>query len=163
MNTKSKVALVSLGVVAGLGLGAAGLAGAAEANETSLPPMVQGLAEKFNLSQEEVASYLETEREERQVEREAEFTASLDTATTEGTLTEAQKTALIAKHEELQTKREALRTVSGPDKRDDMQTIRDEWQAFLTAQGIDEDILPQQGPNGGGMNGTGRGMHRNNQ
>jgi hypothetical protein len=162
MNTKSKVALVGAGVVAGLALGAAGYVGATDATDTSLPPMVEGLAEKFNLDKEEVTAYLETEREERQATREADFTKALDEAVASGKLTEAQKTALVAKHEELQAKREALRGSTGTDKREAMQALRAEMDAFLEEQGIDEDILPEFGPGGKGM-GRGQGMHRNNQ
>ena len=166
MNKQKRVALVAVGVAAGLSLAAAGYASAATATTTSdLPPMVEGLAEKFNLNKTEVAAYLETERETRQAEREAEFTKSLETLVSEGKLTEAQKTAILSKHEELQTKREALRDTTGSDKRDQMDTIRDEWTSFLKDLGVDESLMPHLGP-GAGMGpedgrGMGRGMHQN--
>jgi len=163
MNTKSKIALIGLGVAVGLGLGVTGYVSAADTTDSKFPPMVQGLVEKFNLNEAEVTTYLETEREERRTEREATLTSALEKLVAEGKLTEEQKAAFLAKHDELQAKREALRGTTGTDKRDQMQAFKAEMGSFLEAQGIDKDILPQLGQNGAGGRGQGRGMHRNNQ
>jgi len=103
------------------------------------------------------------ERLALQAEREAEFETKLAEAVTAGEITETQKSAITAKHEELQVKREALRDQiqeNRESKRTEMQAIRTEMQDFLKAQGIDESVLPaQKGPQGGSQ-GMGGGMHR---
>ncbi len=163
MNKKQIIAATAL--IAGIGLaGAYGIQTAKAATDTnSFPPMIQKMVEKFNLNTDEVSKFVNEDREARQTEREADFEKKLADAVTAGKITEAQKTAVLAKHDELQTKREALRDQNKEDReahRTEMQAIHTEMQDFLKAQGIDESVLPTpKGPQGGGM-GMGGGMHR---
>lgn len=103
------------------------------------------------------------ERVALQAEREAEFETKLTEAVTAGEITETQKSAIIAKHDELQVKRDALRDQiqeNRESRRTEMQAIRTEMQDFLAEQGIDESVMPTpNGPQGGGMGMVG-GMHR---
>ena len=163
MNKKQMIAMTAL--VAGLGLaGAYGVQTARAATDTNdFPPMIQKMVEKFNLNTDEVSKLVTEDREVRQTERKADFETKLTEAVTAGKITEAQKTAIIAKHDELQTKREALRS-QGQENRENMRTqmeaIHDEMQDFLKTEGIDESVIPApKGPQGGGMR-MGGGMHR---
>ena len=148
MNKKQIITTAAIVAAIGLG-GAYGIqtVSAADGN-TSFPQM-------FHRTDEE--------RVALQAEREAEFETKLAEAVTAGEITETQKSAIIAKHDELQVKREALRDQiqeNRESRRAEMQAIRTEMQDFLTAQGIDESVLPQpKGPHGGEM-GMGGGMHR---
>lgn len=160
MNTKQKIAL---GVVAGATVlaGAYGVTTAKAADTTTLPPMVQGVAEKFGLNKDEVQKYMTEKRQENRVERqavrEASLTTKLDEAVKAGKITESQKTAILAKHEEIQAKREGYSTLTQAERRAKMQELRTEMQTFLKEQGIDGSVMPTpQGPKGG----MGGGMHR---
>ena len=163
MNKKQ--AIVTTALIAGLGL--AGVYGvqsvSAATDTTNFPPIIQKMVEKFGLNKDEVSKLVTEDRDARQAERKADFVAKLTEAVTAGKITEAQKTAIIAKHDELETKREALRG-QGQENRETMRTqteaLHTEMQDFLKAQGIDESLLPTpKGPQGGGM-GMGGGMHR---
>lgn len=160
MNTKQKIAL---GVVAGATAlaGAYGATTAKAADSTTLPPMIQGIAEKFGLNKDEVQKYMTEKRQENRVERQAEreafLTTKLDEAVKAGKITESQKTAILVKHEEIQAKREGYMNLSRDEKRAKMQEFRTEMQTFLKDQGIDGSVMPApQGPKGG----MGGGMHR---
>lgn len=165
MNTKQKIAV---GVVAGAtvltGLYGATVAQAATTT-TDLPPMIQGMAEKFGLNKAEVQSYVQesraANRTERQAEREKVLTEKLSQAVSGGKITEAQKSTIWAKHEEIQAKRADFMNLSREEKRVKMQELRTEMQNYLKSQGIDETVMPApQGPRGGGMGG---GLHRGQQ
>jgi hypothetical protein len=162
MNIKQKI---GLGILAGAtvvtGLYGVGTIKAADAATTDFPPVIQKLVEKFNLNKDEVSAVLTQDRTERQAEREADFSTKLSEAVTAGKITETQKTAILAKHEEVQAKREALKTGTREDRKTQMQALRTEMQDFLKTQGIDESVMPApQGPRGGMGEGFGGGMHR---
>lgn len=168
MNTKQKIAL---GLVAGATIisGVYGVSAANAATETTLHPMIQGIAEKFGINKDEVQKYVseqrEATRETRQVEREAALNTKLTEAVTAGKITDAQKTAILTKHEEMQAKREVARNLTGEERRTKMEELRNEMQEFLKTQGIDTSVMPApQGPRAGaGMgSGFGGGMHRGN-
>jgi hypothetical protein len=162
MNKKQ---IIATSVLAGALVltGAYGIQKANAATDTNFPPMIQKLVDKFNLNKDEVSKLVEENRTARQDEREDDFEKKLTEAVIAGKITEAQKTAILAKHEELQTKREALRDQNQDNRqamRTQMEAIRTEMQDFLKSQGVDQSILPEpKGPQGGGM-GMGSGMHR---
>jgi hypothetical protein len=163
MNKKH---LIPIGVLAGT-LVLTGIYGvntvSAATDTNNFPPIVQKMVEKFNLNPDEVKTLVETDRTERQAERKADFETKLAEAVTAGKITEAQKAAIIAKHEELDVKRDALHDQMGTTTdheamRTQMEALRTEMTEFLKSQGIDESVLPQpKGPRGGGMMGEGRG------
>lgn len=165
MTTKQKIAL---GLVAGATV-VSGLYGVSQVSAadstTNFPPMVQRMVEKFNLNTDEVLKMVEEDRTERRTERESELKVTLDQAVKDGKITEAQKTVILAKHEEIQAKIEALGTLTGSERRTKMTEIRTEMNEYLASQGIDESIMPgPRGPQGGEGQGTGfgGGMHRGN-
>lgn len=136
----------------------------AETATTDFPPMIQKMVEKFNLNKSEVQNLMSEERVERQAKREADLEASLAKAVAEGKITEAQKAKILAKHEEIQAKRDSIRLLDRDEKRTEMQALRTEMQNLLKAEGIDDSVMPApQGPRGG-MGGRGQGfgggMHR---
>ena len=148
MNKKQIIATTAL--VAALGLaGAYGVQTVSAANENT------NFLQMFHKTDEERVSL--------QAKREAEFETKLAEAVTAGEITETQKSAISAKHEELQVKREALRAQIQENRasmRTEMQAIRTEMQDFLESEGIDESVMPSpKGPQGSRM-GTGGGMHR---
>lgn len=148
MNKKQIITTAAIVVAIGLG-GAYGIQTVSAANgNTNFPQM-------FHKTDEE--------RVALQTEREAEFETKLTEAVTAGEITETQKSAIVAKHDELQVKREALRDQiqeNRESRRTEMQAIRTEMQDFLASEGIDESVMPTpNGPQSGEM-GFGGGMHR---
>ena len=159
MNTKQKIALGAvLSATALAGFYGVSTASAATTANADFPPMVQKIVEKYNLNKDEVKAIVDQDRTERQAEREKAMTDRLTQSVTDGKITEAQKTAILAKHEEIQAKREGYRTLSQSERKAKMNELRTEMQTFLKAQGIDDSVMPApQGPRGEGM---GKGMHR---
>ncbi len=164
MNKKH---LIPIGVLAGT-LVLTGIYGvntvSAATDANNLPPMVQRMAEKFNLNKDEVVKFVDEDLANMQAERKADFESKLSESVTAGKITEAQKAAIIAKHDELDAKRDALRDERTDDReafRDQMEALRTEMTDFLKSQGVDESIMPEpKGPRGGmggGMMGEGRG------
>lgn len=136
--------------------------------DTNFSPVVQKLVEKYNLNKDEVKVVMNEERASHQAERKVEFSARLDALVTSGKITTEQKAGIIAKHDELNAKREALRDQNHERgaMHTQMQAIRTEMSDYLKSIGLDESILPEKGSRGKGMGGFGQGgreMHRGNQ
>lgn len=102
--------------------------------------MTSKIAEKLGVDESKVSSAMDQIRQEEQTERHAEISSRLDNAVNDGVITSEQKTALVAKQEEMQQKQEALRT---------------EMEQWYSDNGIDESKLGEYGI--GGM-GYGKGM-----
>lgn len=116
----------------------------AQADEVSAGPhetMVQQLSNRFGLDQTEVESFFDEMRAEHQAEREAQLLERLDKAVTDGTLTEAQKAALLAKHEEMQAERPNSRadwsTLTPEERQTEREAHRDEMKAWAQDNDLD--------------------------
>src|SRR5690349_14401657 len=68
--------------------------------------LVQKIAQKFGLKESDVQTVFDEVRSEKQTEMQARFEEKLTQAVKDGKITEAQKTAIIAKHKEMQQKHE---------------------------------------------------------
>lgn len=101
--------------------------------------MSANLAEKLGVDQSKVNEAMDSIREEHRAERQAEVSANLEKAVSDGAITAEQKDKLLAKHEEMRTKRDAMRT---------------ELEQWYSENGIDADKLQEYGFRGG----MGRGM-----
>lgn len=129
--------------------------------------MVEKIATRFGLNQDEVQAVFDEQHEEFQAERATEYLARLDELVAAGTITDAQKQLLVAKHSELQEKRESQRgqmhDLSPEERRATMEAERQSLQDWATQNDIDlESVMfgegrgRGQGP-GRGMDGEGRG------
>ena len=114
------------------------------------------LAQRFNLNEGDVTSFLQEQQaarmEQMQAQMEARLTERLDSAVSEGTITEQQKDLITAKHEELQTRMEQLRDqdLSPEDRKAQMESIHEEMRAWAEANNIP---TPFAGPQAGGDRG----------
>jgi predicted GNAT family acetyltransferase len=124
--------------------------------------IISKLVEKFNLSEDEVRSVFDEERDERQAQMKANREEKLNTLVSEGKLTEEQKNALLAKWEEEQAERgtgrgEGFKDMTKEERDAEMEAHRTEMDEWLEAQGIDKSVLQELGP---GMGMGGGGHHR---
>ncbi len=112
--------------------------------------MASKLSEKLGVDESQVSSAMDQIREENQAERKSEISSNLDKAVADGVITAEQKQAWLDKHSEL----EAQRTKE-----------REEYQKWLSDNGIDESKLRDYGVGGLGAGiggpGHGRGMMNN--
>ena len=77
---------------------------------TTYPPIMQKLAEKFNLNQDEVRAVFDEERQQRQAGRQRAAEERLNKAVSDGVINEAQKQALLEHQQQMQTNREEMQT-----------------------------------------------------
>lgn len=135
-------------------------------DEAQYPPIIQKIAEKFNLNQDEVKQVFNEEREAHQAEMKQKREEELNKLVSEGKLTEDQKNALIAKQEEMQknreSQREEMKDLSKEERQEKMKEYREahrqEMEKFAEEQGIDlKEIHAQMGEGFGKKEGMGRG------
>ncbi|MGD9129925.1 MAG: hypothetical protein PVJ09_05555 [Candidatus Woesebacteria bacterium] len=133
-----KIILPGLGlalatVVAFTSVNAAQAQGPADNARESL---VQRIAERFGLNQEEVQSVFDEERAEHQQAMQARLEEKLGQAVTDGKITAEQKDAILAKHAEMQSKREALKDLSPEERKAKMQEFHQEMKTWAEENGI---------------------------
>lgn len=95
--------------------------------------LIQKIAEKFNLNQDEVKAVFDEERQARETEHEAERAAELQSAVDAGDITAEQKSAIEAKQKELKAA---------------MESERQALETWATDNGIDAKYLMMGGPRG---------------
>lgn len=113
----------------------------AEENEGGYPPLVQKLAERFNLNEEEVKTVFDEMRGEREGLRRENREEGLNQAVANGVITEEQKQKLTDKWAEEMSQR---------------QKHGEEMKVWFEEQGINPESLKQYGCMGG--RGSGRGF-----
>jgi len=123
-------------------------------DSSNYPPIVQKIAERFNLNVSDVQEVFDEERDERRADMYAHFAERLNDLIAEGKLTEAQKEAILDKHEEMQDKMEELKDLSHDERKEKMQALHEEFRVWLDVQGIDLTLV---GPFGHGFT---RGFHK---
>lgn len=115
------------------------------ADDETYRPLVQRIAEKFNLDESEVEAVFVAVRDERMQEMHDRHQERLQDAINDGVITEDQMNAILAKEEELHQERIENRGEN-----------REAMEAWFTENGIDHDALRtylgnEMGPKGRGM------------
>lgn len=116
--------------------------------------IVQKIAGKFGLNQNEVQKVFDESRDEHQTEMQKKHEERLNTLVSEGKITEAQKTLLLNKHKEMKAERgdnDAWRKLTPEERRSQMEKKRTELENWAKANGIDTQYLFE----GNGMKGHG--------
>lgn len=136
--------------VSAIGLGTA----AAQSNADTL---VEKIASRFNLNQDEVQAVFDEAREEKQAEHQAELSDKLQAKVDDGTITAEQKTLLEEKLAELREERQANRDseLTKEERREQGQQNREAFEAWAEENNIPLDELDLHGPHG-----HGHGKHR---
>jgi hypothetical protein len=153
------VAALVTATVGGVTLAGVSVAHADTAN-TARNSLVDKIAAKFNLNRDEVQQVFDENKEEHHQQMRENVSERLQAKVDDGTITAEQKTALEAKLVELDTKRQALKdqNLTREQKREQMKTLRDEFEAWAKEQGISlRDVMPMMGHGGRGGH-HGRGM-----
>lgn len=113
------------------------LASNAQAQEVNqYPPVVQKIADKFNLNVTEVQQVFDEERDVRRADRYAHFAERLNDFVAEGQLTEEQKEAILERHESMQDEMESLKNLSPEERRERMQALHEENRKWAEENGI---------------------------
>jgi hypothetical protein len=120
--------------LAGLIFAGVGVNAVKAGDETTYPPIVQKLIDRFNLNEDEVKDVFDEAREERRQIWEQNREQRLDQAVEDGVITAEQKQALLEKYAEMQTEK---------------QQHKEEMHEWFEEQGIDHEALMQYGGFGG--------------
>lgn len=154
---KLSKSMLAAGVVTTIAVASVVGIGSASAHSNSGDSIVDKIATKFSLNRDEVQLVFDEKHEERHAEREERQETRLQELVDNGMITSEQKTALQAKYEEMQAKRQALhdQDLSHEEMRTQMEAARTEFEAWATEQGIDLEAIR---PEGMGMR-MGHGRH----
>lgn len=157
INKKLIFPVIALAVL-GLGVLDVGLASADE-NNNPQTTIVQKIAEKFDLNQEEVQQVFDEVRSEHHAEREADMKAKeeerLSQLVADGKITEEQKSLIQQKHEELRAERgahrDSFKDLSQEERQAQMEQRKSELESWANKNGIDATyLMPEFGERGNG-------------
>lgn len=141
METKRKLTLASLAFTAVAG-GSLLVASQTQAFErVGSTDFAQALATRFNLNVDEVKTFLDEQHAEHKqdmlIDMEARLNERLDQAVADGKITAEQKAAIVAKHDEVMSKMEALKDASQEERHEAMKTLHEELKTWAESQGFD--------------------------
>jgi len=161
MNTRTKM-FVATAMLAGTLLVGATSTHAGWFGGDSETNLIDRIVSKFKLNKTDVQKVFTDYRGERQVEMLTKMEDKLTTLVKDGKLTEAQKKLILAKHKELQAKKQAdiakWQSMTVEERRAAMDAQRTELQNWAKQNNIDISYVMGFG-NGPGMGrGMGRGM-----
>ena len=125
-------------------------------------PLVQFIAERFDLDEEEVLSAMEDFQEQQHEEMGVQFENRLTQAVLDGKITEDQREMILQKYEEMRVEREsswaALREMSLEERRDEIMARHEELRSWAEENGIDLSYFNLGFGRGQRMHNMGRGM-----
>jgi hypothetical protein len=142
MNKKLLISTLSLAVI---GASILSVSQASAFQNGNGDYMMQKLAERFNLNPGEVETFFEEMRAEKQTQMQVEHENRLNQMVTDGKITEAQKQAIIQKHEEMRANFGDMADLTPEEQRANAIEKRQEMQTWAEQNGID---LQQLGPLG---------------
>ena len=147
---KSKIALIGLAVALLAALGIAGVNSVSADDNTTFPPAIQALVDRFNLNEGEVSEVLEETRAQKHEEKQALMGEKLDGLVSEGKLTEDQKSKLLAKLDEMRANHEGWQNTDKEERMEMMQQRKEEMRSWAEEEGINlEEIFLGEGFKGG--------------
>lgn len=117
----------------------------AQTKTQEYPPLVQKLAERFGLDEQEVRQVFDEMRSERHAEQYMKIEEKLAKAVEAGQLTEAQKEAILEKYQELQEKHQEnsqqFFTLTPQERKEVRRREREELRAWAEELGINPQFL----------------------
>lgn len=142
-----KKSLMIAGAVASIGMagGAAGISAVSAESGDSGHPLVDKIAQRFNLDKNEVAKVFEEGHAEMKAKHTADMEERLSQAVTDGKLTEDQKSKILAKLEELKASRpspEDMKDKTPEEHKALMEQKHAELKTWAQENNIPEEYMP---------------------
>ena len=106
--------------------------------------LITKIAQKFNLNETDVTAVFEEERNQRHAEMKAQMEEKLNQAVKDGKITEAQKTAILGKMDEMRNNHPESGQFKGLSKeqmRGQMEEKRTEMETWASKTGLTLDTL----------------------
>lgn len=156
MNKKILISALALSII---GVASYGVTKTNAQNlQSGYTSIIQKLATKFGVKEDDVKAVFDQQRSERQAQMQVNNEARLAKLVTDGKITEAQKQLILAKHKELQDKHANKQsnwyTMTREERQTYMQNDKTELETWAKANNIDTQYLMM----GRGFKGMGRGM-----
>ena len=136
-NKQTILVLVVLGLVAVTAVFGATLVAVAAEDLDGYPPIIQALAERFNLDPDDVKEVFDEQHEVRKEEMLKSKAERLDEAVEAGKLTEEQKDELLKKQEEMNAKMAELKDLPPQERFKAMKEIKEDFQTWIEENEID--------------------------
>lgn len=138
MKLTSKKIIIPMAAVAVIVAGGlADVASAASSTTTPQGSLVQKIADTFHIDKSKVQAVFDQNRANNQANAEKNYEDRLSQAVTGGTLTAAQKDAVLAEHNKLKAELDAAQAQTGTARRTATNNVRTEAQAWAKSAGID--------------------------
>lgn len=113
----------------------------AESQSNNQDNIVDKISSTFNLNKDEVQKVFDQNREEHRAEMEAKMEERLNTAVSDGKLTQDQATKIKAKKAELKTFMESQKDSSHEDRHEAMQAKRNELKQWAEENDIPDEYI----------------------
>ena len=108
--------------------------------------LIQRLATKFNLNQDEVKVVFDEFHQQKQTAMQQKFADRLNQLVTDGKITEAQKAAILAKHQEMQQQmqstRDQVKNMTEAERRAFHEQKRAELEQWAKDNNVDLSLFP---------------------
>lgn len=151
---KRKLIIPGLAVFALLGISMMSLSAVyAQDNPTAFPPIIQKLAERFNLNPDEVKDVFEEVHDEHMAEMHAKFEDRLDEQVAAGKITLEQKQMILDKQEEMQAKMEEFKDLNPEERHEQMKAFHEELKTWAEENDIDAPMFMFKGVHKAGVPG----------
>lgn len=134
---KHKIILPAILLSGALAVGTLGITQTYAQEINKYTPIVQRLAQRFGLKEEDVQSVFDEVHQERRAEMEARFLERLDQLVAEGKITQDQKQKLLDKQEELELKMEEYKNLEPTDRREKMKEFHQEMKKWADENDIE--------------------------
>lgn len=114
------------------------------------PSLIDRIASAFHLNHDDVQKQVQDFRAEKKQDRKAKFEDRLNQAVKEGKITEAQKTVILQKADDMKSFMESLKGKSPQERRNALKAKHDELVQWAKDNGIPAPF-DQVGPMGNGF------------
>jgi len=125
-----KKIILPLAAVAVIGAGAAGVTVASAASSPNTNSLAGRIASAFGLDQSKVQTVINQYRSDQSAKNQANFNQRLSTAVTNGKITAAQQSAILAERTKLDGEVQAAMQKTGADRRAALKAVRTEAQTW---------------------------------
>jgi len=142
----SLIAGLALFVIMGTGCTNELSADPLEDNRSSYAPILERIAERFDLDIDEVADFIDELKEERRAGMEERFEERLDGLVEDGKITSGQKEAILEKKEEMETFKEELEDMKISQAREAMKEMKEEHKDWAEENDLElKHFFPENG------------------
>lgn len=113
----------------------------AQSESVKYLPIVEKIAQKFNLSKDEVQAVFDEERDSHHAELQARFSGRLDDLVSAGKISEEEKNAILKKHEEMHNRMLELKDMEPEERREKMKNMHEDFKTWAEEQDIELPML----------------------